>query len=355
MNLTRKHRGIIFLLTIWTGIFNACQAQSPLKIGFIYVGPIGDHGWNFQHDQARLAVEKKYAGQVKTTYVENVPESADAQRVLTQLAKSGHELIFATSFGYMNPVAKTARGFSKTRFEHANGYKRGPNLSTYQAKTFEALYAAGFLAARMSKSGKVGYLATFPIPSVIRDINATQLGMQRADPKARLEVIWLNTWYDPVKESDATNLLLDKGIDVVLQHTDSTAPTQVCQKRGAYSIGLSSDMSAYGPDAHLTAVITDWQSYYLKRTREVLDGRWQSGNYWGGIAENTVYLSPLNPVIPEQIKTEVAAIIQGLKDHSIDPFAGPLKDRHGRLRIPAGNTASIEEVGKMDWLVEGVL
>jgi len=347
-------RGFTVLLLLLFISGNSYAETAPLKIGFVYIGPVGDHGWNYQHDQARLALEKEFGDRIKTTYVENVPESADAQRVFTQLAKTGHKLIFATSFGYMNPVAKTAKRFPQVIFEQVNGYKQSRNMTIYQAKTYEALFVSGYLAASMSKTGKVGYLGTFPIATVIRDINATKLGMSLANPKAELKVVWLSTWYDPVKETDATNLLIDQGVDVVLQQTDSTAPTQVAQRRGAYAIGLSSDMAEYGPDAHLFTVMTDWTSYYTQQTREVLAGKWKPVPYWGGFKENTVFLSPFNKVIPQALQTKAKKLIADISAGRLHPFQGPIWDNKGVLRIPQGQQASIDDIATMNWLVKGV-
>ncbi len=323
-------------------------------MGFVYVGPIGDHGWNYQHDLARRQIEKEFGAMLKTAYVENVPESSDAQRILTQLARTGHKLIFTTSLGYMSSVLKTAKQFPDVAFEHVNGNRLGPNIGNYQAKTFEALFVSGYIAARMSKTGKVGYLATFPITTVIRDINATKLGMSLANPDAELSVIWLSTWYDPVKETDASNLFVDQGVDVILQHTDSTAPVQVAQRRHVYSIGLSSDMSAYGPDASLFSILTDWTSYYLQQTKAVLAGTWKPDTYWGGFKEKTVALSAFNKVIPEGIQNKAHELIAGISQGSVHPFQGPIWDNNGILRIPAGRHASVEEVATMDWLAKGI-
>ena len=253
----------LLLLMLSAGIIFGGNAVAETKVGFIYVGPIGDHGWSYQHDQGRLAVEKELG--IKTSYVESVPEGADAERVIRQLASSGHDLIFTTSFGYMNPTLKVAKKFKNVKFEHATGYKRADNLSTYAARFYEGRSVIGTIAGKMTKSNVVGYIGSFPIPEVIRGINAFTLALRKVNPEAIVKVVWVNSWFDPGKESDAAKALIDQGCDIITQHTDSPAPLQVAEKRGVYAFGQASDMKAFAPNAQLTSIVDDWSTYYISR------------------------------------------------------------------------------------------
>lgn len=252
----------------------SASAADPLKVGFVYVGPIGDHGWTYQHDQGRLLLEKTLGEKVETTFVENVAEGADAERVIRNMAKGGYDLVFTTSFGYMNPTVKVAKQFPQVTFEHATGYKQDKNLGTYLARTYEGRYVGGFLAAKMTKSKKVGYVASFPIPEVIRDINAIQLALDKYNPGSEVKVVWVNSWFDPGKESDAANALIDQGVDVIFQHTDSPAPIQTAERRGVYAVGYASDMAHFGPKAVLTSIVNNWGPHYVKSAQAVIDGSW---------------------------------------------------------------------------------
>lgn len=329
-------------------------ADDPLKVGFVYVGPIGDHGWSYQHDQGRLAIEKQFGDKVKTTYVENVPEGADAERVIRSLAQSGHKLIFTTSFGFMNPTLKVAKRFPNVIFEHATGYKRAKNVGNYIGNTYEGRYVAGFVAAKMTKSNKIGYIASFPIPEVIRDINAVQLALNKYNPEAELKIIWVNTWFDPGKEADAANAMMDQGVDVILQHTDSPAAMQAADRRGVYAVGQASDMSAFGPKAHLLSVVDDWATLYVKRTQEVMDGTWESTDYWGGMTEETIIIPGFSDAIPEDIRNEATTMINDIKSGAFHPFTGPINNQAGELMVPAGTTMSIGDLAGISWYVEGV-
>lgn len=329
------------------------QAADPLKVGFVYVGPIGDHGWSYQHDQGRLALEQHFGDQVKTTYVENVPEGADAERVIRNLAKTGHELIFTTSFGFMNPTLKVAKQFPKVKFEHATGYKRAKNVGNYISNTYEGRYVAGFIAASMTQSNKIGYIASFPIPEVIRDINAVQVALNKYNPDAQLKVIWVNSWFDPGKEADAANAMIDQGVDVILQHTDSPAAMQAAQRRGVHAVGQASDMSHFGPDAHLMSVVDNWGPFYIKRTQQVMDGTWQSEDHWGGMAEEEIQIPEFSNV-PAAIAEQAQQIIEAIKAGELHPFAGPLKNQAGELKVPAGEQLPHAEMAGMNWFIEGV-
>ena len=356
MKMTRR-AGLGLVLAMATGLFGAAQALAadPLKVGFVYVGPIGDHGYSYQHEQGRLAVEKHFGDKVKTTYVENVPEGADAERVIRQLAASGHQLIFTTSFGFMNPTVKVAKQFPKVKFEHATGYMRAANLSTYMARFYEGRYAAGVAAGRLTKSNKLGYIASFPIPEVVRGANAFTLGARSVNPKAEVRVVWVNSWYDPGKEREAAEALMAQGVDVMAQHTDSAAPVQAAEEKGIWAIGQASDMSRFGPKSHLTAIVDDWSGYYIGRVQAVLDGTWKSTDTWKGFDAGMVHLAPFNPATPAAVRDEALKVEAEIKDHKLHPFAGPVKDQSGKVVIPAGKTASDEDLLKMNWFVEGVV
>jgi len=329
------------------------QAADPLKIGFVYVGPVGDFGWSYQHDQGRLAVEKHFGDKVETTFVESVPEGADAERVIRNLAKSGNDLIFTTSFGFMNPTLKVAKAFKKVKFEHATGYKTSKNVGNYLSKTFEGRYVAGFAAAKMTKSNKIGYIASFPIPEVIRDINTVQLALNKYNPDAELKIIWVNSWFDPGKEADAANALMDQGVDVILQHTDSPAPMQAAERRGVYAVGQASDMSRFGPNAHLLSVVDDWAALYIRKTQEVLDGTWKPENYWGGMTEEDIKI-PAFTNMPDDVVAEAKQIVADLTSGALYPFTGPIKNQAGEIKVAAGEKMPIADLLGINWYVEGI-
>ncbi|VXB80608.1 Purine-binding protein BAB2_0673 [Pseudomonas sp. 8AS] len=328
-------------------------AADPLKVGFVYVGPIGDHGWTYQHEQGRQALIKQFGDQVQTSFVENVAEGADAERVIRNMAKGGYDLVFTTSFGYMNPTAKVAKQFPKVTFEHATGYKQDKNLGTYLSTSYEGRYVGGFLAAKMTKSKKIGYVASFPIPEVIRDINAIQLALDKYNPGSEIKVVWVNSWFDPGKEADAANALIDQGVDVVFQHTDSPAPIQTAERRGVYSVGYASDMAHFGPKAVLTSIVNNWGPHYVKSTQAVIDGSWAPQDYWGGLKEGTIEL-PISDLVPTEVKAEAETIIASIKDGSFHPFTGPILDQSGAVKIAAGSTASNAELAGMNYYVKGI-
>jgi len=336
-------------------LVSSVHAAEKLKVGFVYVGPIGDHGWSHEHNQGRLALEKEFGDKVKTTYVESVPEGADAERVITKLAKSGHKLIFTTSFGYMNPTLKVAKRFPKVKFEHATGFKRAKNVSTYSARFYEGRYVVGHLAGKLSKSGILGYVASFPIPEVIRGINAVTLAARKINPKIQVKVVWVNSWFDPGKESDAAKTLIDQGADIIFQHTDSPAPVQVAEKRGVWAVGQASDMAAFGPKAQMTAIIDNWAPYYIARTKAVMDGTWKSSDTWNGIKPGMVKLAPYNKGLPADAVALAKSVAKGIADGSIHPFAGPIKDQSGKVVVAAGKTADDGMLAGMNFYVEGVV
>ncbi|TBU84439.1 BMP family ABC transporter substrate-binding protein [Phytopseudomonas dryadis] len=331
----------------------SASAADPLKVGFVYIGPIGDHGWTYQHEQGRQQLMATLGDKVTTSYVENVPEGADAERVIRNMAKGGYDLVFTTSFGYMNPTIKVAKQFPKVTFEHATGYKQDKNVGTYLSRSYEGRYVGGFLAAKMTKTKKVGYVASFPIPEVIRDINAIQLALDKYNPGTEIKVVWVNSWFDPGKESDAANALIDQGVDVMFQHTDSPAPIQTAERRGIYAVGYASDMAHFGPKAVLTSIVNDWGPHYIKSAQAVIDGSWQPADFWGGLAEDTVDL-PISDVVPAPVKAEAEQLIAAIRSGEFHPFTGPIKDQSGNEKIAAGVVASNAELASMNYYVENV-
>ena len=333
---------------------SAGQAAEKTKVGFVYVGPIGDHGWSYQHNQGRLAVSRAFADKVKTTYVESVPEGADAARVITKLARTGHNLIFTTSFGYKNPTLKVAKRFPKVKFEHATGFKRSKNVSTYSARFYEGRHVVGLVAGKMTKTNVLGYVASFPIPEVIRGINATIIAARSVNPNIKVKVVWVSSWFDPGKEADAAKTLIDQGADIIMQHTDSPAPLQQAQKRGVWAVGQASDMVTFGPKAQLTAIIDDWNAYYIQRTRAVMSGTWKSQDVWGGFKSGMVKLAPFNKAIPADVVAMAKKARDGLFNGTLHAFAGPIKDQSGKVVVPAGQNASDKMLAGMNFYVEGV-
>jgi len=329
-------------------------AAGPLKVGFVYVSPVGDAGWTFQHDSGRRQMAAALGDKVETKFIETVPEGAEAERVIRQFAADGYGLVFTTSFGYMNPTLKVAKRFPGTKFEHATGYKRSQNVGTYNVRFYEGRYLAGIVAGGMSKSSIAGYVAAFPIPEVLMGINAFTLGMQSVNPAARTKVIWTNSWYDPGREREAAGVLVTQGADVLTHHTDSTAVVQAADEKGVYAVGYHSDMSKYGPRAHLTAVTHHWGDFYTRMTQEVIDGTWKSRDIWGGIKEGMVSLAPINPVVPRDVVALVEEKQGAIRNGSFHPFQGPVKDQDGKIRIAAGTTISDADLLKMDWYVQGV-
>lgn len=358
MKQNRLFKTVLFISTvafIITGLIPSAFAADKLKVGFVYVSPIGDAGWTYQHDLGRLQMEKKLGDRVSTKFIESVPEGAEAERVIRDLAKSGHKLIFTTSFGYMNPTLKVAKLFPKTTFEHSTGYKRSKNVGTYMCRFYEGRYLTGIIAGKMTKSNQLGYVAAFPIPEVIRGINSFTLGAKSVNPDIQVKVIWVNSWFDPGKEREASEALIDQGVDVVTHHTDSTAPTMTAEEKGVYSIGYHSDMSKYGPNAHLTATTHVWDTYYSKVAKDVLDGTWKSDTVWGGIKEGMIELAPLNKKIPADVVALVEKTKTAIADSSFHPFTGPIKKQDGTVVAKAGKHLTDEDLLSMTYYIEGVL
>jgi basic membrane protein A len=329
-------------------------AEEPFKVAYVYVSPVSGAGWTYQHDIARKEMESALGGKVVTKYVENVPEGVDAERVIRELAQSGYKLIFTTSFGYMNPTLKVAKQFPDVKFDHATGYKTDRNVGTYNARFYEGRYLAGMVAGRMSKTGVAGYVAAFPIPEVVMGINAFTLGMRSTNPKAEVKVIWVNTWFDPGREREATDALVSQGADVVTHHTDSTATVQAAEAKNVYAIAYHSDMSKFGPHAQLTAVTHQWGAYYTRTVQAALNGTWKPEAVWGGIREGMIRMGPFNPAVPKAVQDAVNAKASDIGAGRFHPFTGPLRDNDGKERLAAGKVMTDDVLAKMDYYVEGV-
>ncbi len=337
------------------GLGSVAQAQQdPLKVGFVYVSPIGDAGWTFQHDLARKQMEQALGNKVTTSFVESVAEGADAERVIREMAASGHDLIFATSFGYMNYVDRVSKQFPDVKFMHATGYKSGPNFNNYNARFYEGRYLTGVIAGEMTKSDVLGYIAAFPIPEVLQGINAFTLGAQSVNPDIEVRVIWVNSWYDPGKEREAAMALIAQGADVITHHTDSTAAVQAAQEKGVYAVAYHSDMSKYGKDAHLTATTHHWGNYYTQAAQKALAQNGMAESIWGGIKDGFIDLAPINPAVPQATQDKVAALKQQIKDGSFHPFTGPIVAQDGKEVLPAGQPMSDQALGQMNYYVKGV-
>ena len=332
----------------------AAHAAGPLKVAFVYVSPVGDAGWTFQHEVGRRAVDAALGNAVKTSFVASVDEGADAERVIRNLATDGNDLIFTTSFGYMNPTMKVAQQFPKLKFEHATGYKRAGNLATYSARFYEGRYATGVLAGRMSKSGIIGYVAAFPIPEVLQGINAFTLGARSVNPKAQVKVVWTSSWFDPGKERAAADTLIAGGADIITQHTDSTAIAQAGEEKGVFTIAYNSDQSKYGPKTCLTAVTHNWADYYVGRVKAAIAGSWKSGDVWGGVKEGMTKLAPYAAAVPEAVRKETDAKITAIAAGTFKPFQGPINDQSGKAKVAAGQALTDKDILEMKWFVEGV-
>ena len=325
-----------------------------LKVGFIYVGPIGDHGWTYQHDRGRLAVEAAFGDKVETVYVENVAEGPDAERAITRLARDGAGIIFTTSFGYMDPTNKVAKNFPDVKFEHATGYKRDhPNVTTYSARFYEGRYVIGQIAARMSKSGVAGYIASFPIPEVVRGINSFLLGAQSINPDFKLKIVWVSTWFDPGKEADAAKVLIGQGADIITQHTDSTAPLQIAAEQGVLGFGQASDMIKFAPDHQMTAIIDDWAPYYVARVQAVLDGTWESMDTWDGMGPGMVAMAPYTN-LPDDVVAMAKETEAKITSGEFHPFTGPIHKQDGTMAIGEGEVLGDGTLLGMNWYVKGV-
>ena len=332
----------------------AMAQDEPLKVGFIYVGPVGDGGWTYQHDLARQAVEAEFGDRVETTFIESVPEGADAERALTQLALAGNELIFATSFGFMDPVMNVAAKFPDIKFEHATGYKTAENVATYDARFYEGRAVIGTIAGRMTESNKIGYIGSFPIPEVIQGINSSFIHARKVNPDVEMRVVWAYSWFDPAKEAEAASALLAEGVDVILQHTDSTAPLAQAQQAGAIGFGQASDMAAFAPSPRVASIIDDRSPYYIKRVGQMLDGTRESGASWAGIGDGEVVIGEITEAVPAEVKAEAEALRDAIGAGEYHPFTGPLNKADGTPWLAEGEVASDEDLQSMNFYVEGI-
>ena len=326
----------------------------PLKIAFAYVGPVGDGGWTFAHDNARKAIEKEFGDKVVTSFVEKVPESADAERVIRDMAGQGNKLIFGTTFGYMEPMLKVAADIKDVKFEHATGYKTSENMRTYDSRTYEGAYMAGVIAGKMSKSGTLGVVASIPIPEVIRNINSFTLGAQSSNPKIKTKVVWVNEWFNPPKETEAATSLINGGADVLFQNTDSSAVLQTAEKMGKRAFGWDSDMTAYGPKAHLGSAIINWAPYYIKATKDALGGTWSTGGVWWGVKEGAIDMVSIAADVPDDTKKRIDEIKSGLSAGTYSIWKGPIVGQDGKELIAKDAVADDKFLSGVNFYVKGV-
>jgi simple sugar transport system substrate-binding protein len=341
------------MLTTGASLFGA-SAADKLKVGFIYLGPVGDLGWTYQHDLGRLAMLKELGDKVETTYLENVSEGPDSERSIEQLARAGNKLIFTTSFGYMEPTLKVAKKYPKIHFEHATGYKRAENLSTYSGRFYEGRYIQGQIGAKMSKAGVLGYIGSFPIPEVISGINATMIGAQTVNPNIKVKIIWVNSWFDPGKEADAAKALIDQGADVIMQHTDSPAPMQVASERGKLAFGQDSEMIKFGPKTQLTSIMDNWGPYYTARVKAELDGTWKSEDVWDGLKQKMVVMAPYTNM-PDDVKKAAEETEAAIKDGKLHPFKCPVIGQDGKeVECKGGDHLADGQILGMNFYVKGV-
>ena len=333
----------------------AFAQDEPVTAGFIYVGPVGDGGWTYEHDQARLAVEEHFGDQVETIYQENVPEGADAERAITQMALSGADIIFTTSFGYMDPTIAVAEKFPDVKFEHATGYKRADNVATYSSRFYEGRAVLGTIAGEMTETNKVGYIGSFPIPEVIRGINSAYIHAKKVNPDVEMKIIWLYTWMDPAKEADAARTLIEQGADVIFQHTDSTAPLAAAQDAGnVIGFGQAGDMSEYAPSPRVSSIIDNWAPYYVSRVKATMDGTWESHSVWEGINTGMVGIGDITDAVPAEVKAEAEAMRDAISAGEYHPFTGPLKKQDGSDWLAEGEVADDGTLAGMNFYVEGL-
>ena len=326
----------------------------PLKIAFAYVGPVGDGGWTFAHDNGRKAIEAEFGNKVVTSFVESVPESADAERVIRDLASQGNKLIFGTTFGYMEPMLKVAPDFKDVKFEHATGYKTAENMRTYDSRTYEGAYMAGVIAGAMTKSNTLGVVGSVPIPEVIRNINSFTLGAQSVNPKIKTKVVWVNEWFSPPKETEAATSLINGGADVLFQNTDSPAVLKTAQEKGKRAFGWDSDMTAYGPKAHLASAVINWGPYYIKATKDALEGQWATGQSWWGVKEGAIDIVSIAEDVPADTKAKVEAVKKGLADGSFQIWKGPIVGQDGKEVLAKDTVADDKFLGGVNFYVKGV-
>ncbi len=349
----------ITFITLLFGLYagSAVNAAEPLKVGFVFIAPVDKDVWSYGHNEARLAVEKEFGERVQTTYIESVPEGEGAIPFIRKLAEDGHKLIITTSHGYMEPTIEVAKMYPYVYFEHLTGlgYESQANVSSFSARFYEGRYVTGQIAGAMTKSNLIGYVAGYPIPQVLRGINAFTIGLHSVNPDAKVEVVWMNSWIDSERERAVTEALIDKGADIVTQHTASPAPIEVSEERGVLAFGQSSDMSRYAPNAHLTAIVNNWGPYYIKRTRAVLDGTWTPQQSWEGIADGMVVLSQFNEeLLPAEVIAKAEETIEAIRSGRLNPFAGPVMDQDGNEIVTDGAVISDEELLNMNYYVMGL-
>jgi simple sugar transport system substrate-binding protein len=333
---------------------SAAAKPEPLKVAFAYVGPVGDGGWTFAHDNARKALEKEFGDKIVTTFVEKVPEAADAERVFNDMVGQGNKLIFGTTFGYMEPMLKVAAENKGVKFEHATGYKTAENLRTYDSRTYEGAYMAGVIAGSMTKSNVLGVVGSIPIPEVIRNINSFTLGAQSVNPKIKTKVVWVNEWFNPPKETEAATALINGGADVLMQNTDSAAVLKTAEEKGKRAFGWDSDMTAYGPKAHLASAVINWAPYYIKATRDALEGTWATGQAWWGVKEGAIDIVSIAADVPAEAKAKLDTVKAGLKDGSFSIWKGPIVDNTGKEVLAKDVVADDAFLGGVKFYVKGV-
>lgn len=333
----------------------AAMAEDKTKVGFVFVGPVGDGGWTYEHNKGRLAVEAEFGDKVETVFQESVPEGADAERVMSQMALSGADLIFTTSFGYMDPTINVAKKFPDVKFEHATGYKQADNVAVYSARFYEGRAIQGHIAGSMTKTNKIGYIASFPIPEVIRGINSAYIHAKKVNPDVEFSIVWAYTWFDPAKEADAAQALIEQGADVILQHTDSTAPQAAAEAAGnVITFGQASDMAEFGPLPRVSSIIDDWAPYYIARTKAVMDGTWTSTSTWDGIGAGMVGIGEISDAVPADVKAAALAMKDTLADGSYHAFTGPINKQDGTAWLAEGETADDGTLAGMSFYVEGI-
>ena len=331
----------------------ADEPKDKVKAAFVYVGPTGDHGWTYRHDIGRQQVEEAFGDRVETTFVESVPEGADAERVMTQLALQGNDIIFATSFGYMDPLMSVAKKFPDVKFEHATGYKQSENAANYGLKLYQARHVQGIIAGMMTKTNTICYIASFPIPEVMREINTFYLGAKKMNPDVDLKVTWVYTWYDPGKEKDAAVAMIQQGCDIVAQHTDSPAPLQAAEEAGVLGFGQASDQMKFAPNAQLTATIDNWGPYYIKKVGQVLDGTWETGDYFGHMNEDAVQMAPFANM-PADVQAEAQRVKDAISAGELFGFTGPINKQDGTVFLKEGEVATRQQLDTMMFYVEGI-
>ncbi len=343
----------VFALMAGISLCAASVSAKDLNVGFVYVSPIGDAGWSYAHDMGRKAIDELPG--VTTSYVEAVPEGPDAERVIQNMARKNYDIIFATSFGYMDPMLKIAGEFPKTTFMHCSGFKMADNMGNYFGRMYQARYLSGIVAGGMTKSKTIGYVAAFPIPEVIRGINAFTLGVQSVNPAATVRVVWTKTWYDPATEKEAAKSLLDVGADVIAQHQDSPGPQEAAQEKGVYSIGYNTDMTKFAPKSHLTAPIWNWAPFYTKVVESVQNGTWKAESSWPGMETGIVDLAPFGPMVPQELRDKVMAAKADIVSGKLKVFTGPIQDQKGAAKVAAGAVPADKDLLSMTWFVQGVV